>query len=220
MSPIAYTGPIFITAIVEAHEGIDVAVVDIPGAFLQTQASGGTIIKLQGAMVEALLRINAIWKQLVVYQDSKKVPTICRDFIQALYGILDASKLFFDDLTLFLVKDLGYIINPYDACVINKVINGKQCTISWHLDDFKLSHKDFKVVTSIIESISKKYGTTIPLSISCRKLNEYLGMTFDFTNKGEVMITMYDHIDSILEEALNIYKIGIGRAIAAPSNLY
>ena len=61
-SPTACIESIFLTAIVDAHEERDVAVVDIPGAFLQTKASDGTIIKLQGAVVNALLRINPTWK--------------------------------------------------------------------------------------------------------------------------------------------------------------
>ena len=61
-SPTACIKSIFITAIMEAKEKRDVAVVNIPGAFLQTKASDGTIIKLQGAVVEAMLRINPSWR--------------------------------------------------------------------------------------------------------------------------------------------------------------
>lgn len=50
VSPTAYIESIFITTVMEANE-----VVDIPGAFLQTKASDGTIIKLQGDVVDALL---------------------------------------------------------------------------------------------------------------------------------------------------------------------
>ena len=67
---------IFITAVVEAHEGRDVAVFDIPGAFLQTKASNGTITKPQGAVVEALLKINPTWGKFVVYVGKKRILTI------------------------------------------------------------------------------------------------------------------------------------------------
>ena len=60
----------------------------------------------------------------------------------------------------------------------------------------------------------------MPLSINYRKIHEYQEMIFDFINKGELMITMYDNIDNLLEEATKIYSIRIGSAIAAPSNLY
>lgn len=133
----------------DAHEERDVAVVDIPGAFLQTKASDETIIKLQGAVVNKLLRINPAWKQFVVHEGKKNIPTIYSEAIKALYGTVDASKLFFDDLTYFLVKDLGFVVNPYDTCVVNKAIDGKQCTISWYVDDLKLSHKDPAVLITL-----------------------------------------------------------------------
>ena len=57
-SPTVYIESIFLTAIVDEHEERDVAVVDICGVFLQTKASDGTINKLQGIVVNILLRIK------------------------------------------------------------------------------------------------------------------------------------------------------------------
>ena len=34
----------------------------------------------------------------------------------------------------------GFVLNTYDLCVANKVIDGQQCTISWYVEDNKLSH--------------------------------------------------------------------------------
>ena len=96
------------------------AVVDIPGTFLRTKASGGTIIKLQGAMVEALLVINSTWKKFIVYECKKRTPTIYIEAINVMYGTVDSSKPFFEDLTSLLINDLGFIVNPYDVCVVNK----------------------------------------------------------------------------------------------------
>jgi hypothetical protein len=59
---------------------------------------------------------------------------------KALYGTLKAVCLFSDDLTKNL-KDMGFTPNPYDPCVMNKNIKGSQCTIAWHVDDIKISHK-------------------------------------------------------------------------------
>ena len=43
------------------------------------------------------------------------------------------------------IESIGYKVNPYDPCVANKMIEGKQHTLSWHVDDLKASHKDSKV---------------------------------------------------------------------------
>ena len=42
---------------------------------------------------------------------------------------------------------IGFKLNPDDPCVANKIINGKQLTLVWHVDDIKASHVEEKVVT-------------------------------------------------------------------------
>ena len=106
-SPTAAIESIFITSAMATKEGRDVATVDIPWTFLQTEASDETFIKLQGAIVESLLKINPDWKQYVIYEGIKKIPTIYSEALKALYGTVDASKLFFEDLFKFLLDDLG-----------------------------------------------------------------------------------------------------------------
>ena len=119
-----------------------------------------------------MLKINPAWKQYVIHEGKKNTPTIYIEAFKALYGIVDASKLLFDALTSFLVKDLGFKVNAYDTCVVKKNIQGKQCTISWHVDDLKISHKYANVVTSIIESLSARYGTAMPLlSVESKFMN-------------------------------------------------
>ena len=156
--PTACIKSIFITAVVEAYKGRNVAVVNIPGAFLQPKASHGTIIKLQGPVVEALLQISPAWEKVVVYAGKKRIPTICNEAIKALYGTVDTSKLFFDDMTSFLVETMSFTPNPFNLCVVNKKNNGKQYKISWHVDSLKIAHQDANVVMSMIMSLSNKYG--------------------------------------------------------------
>ena len=42
-------------------------------------------------------------------------------------------------------------MNPYDPCVANKQMQAHQMTVSWHVDDLKISHKDPKVVDDFIQ---------------------------------------------------------------------
>ena len=94
---------IFITSAMATKEEKDVATVDIPGTFLQTEASRGTFINLQGAIVQSLLKINVEWKQYVIYEGRKNVSTIYSEALKALYGTVDVSKLFFEDLSEYLL---------------------------------------------------------------------------------------------------------------------
>ena len=107
-SPTAAIESIFITSVMTAKEGRDVATVDIPVAYLQTEASDETFIKLQGAIVDSLLNINPDWKQYVIYEGIKKIPTIYSEALKALYGTVDASELFFEDLSKFFAGQFGF----------------------------------------------------------------------------------------------------------------
>ena len=66
--------------------------------------------------------------------------------LNALYGIMKAALLFY--LKLFKnLKSIGFELNPYDPCVANKIFDGAQLTVVWHVDDLKLNHVDAGVVT-------------------------------------------------------------------------
>ena len=65
---------------------------------------------------------------------------------KALNWMLRVALLFYRKLRADL-EDMGFEVNPYDPCVANKIVNGSQCTIVWHVDDLKVSHKDEAVVT-------------------------------------------------------------------------
>ena len=87
----------------------------------------------------------------------------------------------------------------------NKIINGKQVTILWHVDDLKNAHIDSEVVTSIIERLNNKYGKgaygkECPLTICRGEIHDYLGMTLDYTIDGKVKIDMSEYISKILKD--------------------
>ena len=76
--------------------------------------------------------------------------------LNALYGTMVASLLYYEKFTKSL-KANGYEMNLYDACVWNKVIDGKQCTICFHVDDCKISHVSNHVVEQTIEWLRRDY---------------------------------------------------------------
>ena len=80
-------------------------------------------------------------------EGTKQVPTIYSQAVESLYGTVDAAKLFYDNLCGVIINELSFKLNPYDGCVVNKIINGKQCKIVFHIDDLKISHVDPDVVT-------------------------------------------------------------------------
>jgi hypothetical protein len=59
--------------------------------------------------------------------------------LDAVYGTMVAALLYYKKFAKSLTKQ-GYKTNPYDGCMANKVVKGKQVTICFHIDDCKISH--------------------------------------------------------------------------------
>ena len=51
----------------------------------------------------------------------------------------------------------SFELNPYDPCVVNKMVNGEQLTICWHVDDLKSSHTDPKVNDEFLQWIKDMF---------------------------------------------------------------
>ena len=58
---------------------------------------------------------------------------------KALYGMLRSALLFYRKLVADLEED-GFEIDPYDLCFANRIGEGTQQTVCWHIDDLKASH--------------------------------------------------------------------------------
>ena len=155
-APTVATKSLFVTCLIDAMEKCDVATVDIPGAFMQANMDKEVHMKLEGKMINILHKIDLeLYKRYTCIKKGKK--TLYVRLRKALYGTVQAAMLFWKNLSTTL-KSWGFEINPYDWCVANKMVNGKQIKIAWHVDDLKISHVNPKVVTDIIKKIDQKYG--------------------------------------------------------------
>jgi Reverse transcriptase (RNA-dependent DNA polymerase) len=119
---------------------------------------------------------------------------------KVLYGTVQASLLFWMRLSAFLVEKHGFKCNPYDYCVVNKVIDKKQCTIVWYVDNLKVSHVDDNVVGGILELIKDKFGKDLDVTVTHSKVHDYLGIQTDFSKNGKVVMLMFGYIDELLKE--------------------
>ena len=198
-SPTVRTESLFLSCIIDAKEGRHVVTADIPGAFLQADMDEMALMRLSGPLATLVTKVDAkLYSKFVTMEKGK--PVVYVRLAKALYGTLQASLLFWKDLTGEL-KKWGFELNPYDTCVANKMINNKQCTILWHVDDLKISHVDAEVVEDIISRLNERYGGRAPLTVTRGKVHEYLGMTIDYSVAGKVTIRMDEYVQEILDEA-------------------
>ena len=76
--------------------------------------------------------------------------------LNALYGIMKTTLLFYLKFVKNL-KSIGFELNPYDPCLANKIVDGAQLTVVWHIDDLKVSRVDAGVVTRMSVWLQKTY---------------------------------------------------------------
>lgn len=72
----------------------------------------------------------------------------------------------------------GYMRNPIDVCVINKLDSGVQCTICIHVDDLLITCVDEKIIECILSEIQNIYKQ---VTIKRGKVKQYLGRMIDFS---------------------------------------
>jgi len=129
-----------------------VAVTDILGAFLHADMEDDVHMLLEGTIAELTVKLDPTLYRKYIWENKKGKPMLYVILRKALYGTLQAVLLFWQLLSDTLIG-WGFKLNEYDKCVANKTINGKQCTIIWHVDDLKISHVEQKVVNNIIKNL-------------------------------------------------------------------
>ena len=129
-SPTVSLEEIIGTLLIDAKEERDVAIFDVPGACLQAemQAEKKLLMVFRDKFVDIMCEVNPEYKKYVTTdKDGKK--TLCVKVLRAIYGCIEPALLWYE-LHVKTLKGLGFKLNPYDRCVANKMINGKQCTIA------------------------------------------------------------------------------------------
>jgi len=193
-SPTVSTDGLLITAAIDGYEGRDVCTMDIPGAFLQADNDEFVLMLLRGKLAEMMVKIDPSLYRKYVFMGKGQQPMLYVKLNKALYGLLRSALLFYKKLVSEL-EDMGFVLNPYDPCVANREINGSQQTVTWHVDDLKVSHLDPAVNTQLIKELAKIYGPGI--TVSRGKVHDYLGMDLDYTGDRNVKISMIKYLKKI-----------------------
>ena len=126
---------------VDAHEKRAIAILDIANAFLHADNGDKILMFLSVKLAKMMVQVDPImYRKYVIYSPNGQAMLYVR-LSESLYGMLRAALLFYKSLRSDF-ENMGFKIKPYDPCAENKMVNGHQMTIFWHLDDLKMSHKD------------------------------------------------------------------------------
>ena len=137
-----------LTCVIYAQEDRDVALVDIPNAFAQTivdeeDAKQRVIVRIRGPLVDVLVSIAPDVCGPYVSTDKSRKKVLILECLNAIYGTMVAALLYYKKCVKSLNRH-GLKLNPYDGCVANKIVNGKQINICFHVNDYKISHHLFE----------------------------------------------------------------------------
>ncbi len=157
-------------------------------------------MKIQGPLVDMLLKIAPeVYNNYWTYEGQTKVLYIM--MLKAIYGMLQSSLLYYKKFWKD-IESIGFKVNPYDPCVTNCIVNGKQHTISWHVDDLKSSHLDSKVNDQFLEWLEKTYASDDIGHVKAvhGKCHDYLAMILNFSIPDVLQVNMTPYVKSMIEE--------------------
>ena len=97
-SPTVATELVFITAVIDTHEGRDVACFDISGAFLHANVDEDITMVLKGRLAELMVQVAPNLYRKYITVDRKGVAILYVKMQKALYGLLRSALLFYNKL--------------------------------------------------------------------------------------------------------------------------
>lgn len=154
-------------------------------------------VKFEGEVAELLTKVlPEKYTKYVAHEGKKKV--IYARLNKNLYGTLHGAIQWWKNLSLF---QMGYKVNPYNSCMVNKMINRKQCTVIWHVDDLKISHVEQEELEDSLSKLQKRYSQEAPLTVHRGDIHKYLGVKMEFSQKGKVIFSMDDYVKRLMVEA-------------------
>jgi hypothetical protein len=120
-----------------------------------------TLLKMEGKLVDIMCNVYADYKKFACYENGKKV--LYLELLKAFYGCIQSALLWYE-LFSSTLQGMSFELNPSETCIENKVIDGKQCTIVWHVDDTNISHEDSKALSDVIQKIEARFGQ---MTVTC-----------------------------------------------------
>ncbi len=120
---------------------------DIPGAFLQADNPDFVLMHLAGILAELMVKVAPKLYHKYITTYAKRKPVLYVQLEKEVYGMMKSALLFYQKWVAPVLTPLGFTINPYVPCVANKIVDGHQLTVYWHVGDLLIGHAKPKTVT-------------------------------------------------------------------------
>jgi hypothetical protein len=180
-------------AAIAALERRIVKTVDITGAYLNAKMKEGSEpvdMKLDPIVAKILVKHRPEFATFM-----REDGSIIVELVGALYGCLESARLWFETFTEAIRLD-GYTANAHDPCVWNKGIGKEQVTVVIYVDDLLITSLDTAAIESLEAILTSRFGT---LTVHGGDKHGYLGMNFDFSRSGELLVDMTAYEDECIK---------------------
>ncbi len=118
---------VFMTSTIDARENREVVTINIPGAFLHATNKDYFVMQMNGTLAKLMVKTDPkLYRKYLVDKKGKKV--LYLRLQKVLYGMMKSALLFYQKLVSEL-KSMGFVVNPYDPCIANKIVEGHQSTL-------------------------------------------------------------------------------------------
>ena len=109
-SPTVFLEAILCTLLIDAFEERDVAIFDVPGAYLHAKMPKDKqiLMKLRNTFVDIMCNVNPEYKKYVRFENGKKVLYV--QVMQASYGCIQSALLWYDLFSSTLEKEVSKLI--------------------------------------------------------------------------------------------------------------
>jgi hypothetical protein len=204
-SPTASLTAVLMVVTIAAREGRVCKVADVTGAYLN--ALMGDIVvhmRIDGQLADLLVKIRPDYAR---YRNGDGSIIVRLD--KALYGCIEAAKLWYILLSSTLVNEYHMTANPYDKCVFNRqTASGHQLTVVVYVDDLFITCSDPKAVDDFVRFIQHKFKT---ITVHDGPILSYLGMRMNFEVPGKVSVTMPGYVNDLLD------NLGVQGSVTTPA---
>jgi hypothetical protein len=151
-SPTISITSLFTILVIAHREHRKIATIDIGNAYLNAPVGDTEILVEIDPMISSILtQLNHEYEPFLD-QNGKLLVKLNK----ALYGTVEAARLWFNTLTKFLNKH-GFKSNSLDPCVLNKTVDGIQITIGLFVDDILITSINDNFINQLIRLLTKEY---------------------------------------------------------------
>ena len=131
--------------------------------------------------------------------------------MKALYGIVEAPKLWYDTLSAYLIS-VGSKRSELDICYFVKDLQfGKKMDVCVHVDDGKATSDDEEELDQLMQGLKEKFKI---IKVHKGLIFNHLGMHYVYDGKGHVDISMIPFTQQLVKTWVKCH--GLVRCTSCP----